>query len=344
MRLQTAMSINEFEGMDDEFNGMEGEFEGRAERQARRKARRARWKANRKRRRGRRKERRSGRLRERADRLHPRASSSSERGGTSTPPRRPRPGGMRRGPGGGMRRGSGGGMRRGPGRKEQSLEPAPSHMEEFVEHPPADEFFEPEPPFAPEHYPEDYPDWIEDDAEWSSRPRRRRRPPRAELGAVVPRWGPLVKLGPQMRIQASSGYRAAVVPLKPGLFIVAEIPEQMARSEFGVAPLLVPLVTSAASRAINRPPEQRLIPRLLQRRDAQGQPRTPLIQRLFPNRQQRVYRHPVPAQQQAQLVPMQQQTQLVPVSHVQRAPLSRWVDDDDLDELAGCLCPDEQRR
>ncbi len=236
-------------------------------------------------------------------------------------------------------------QRIGPSRRQQeaALEPAPSSMEEFVEHSPPDEFFEPEPPFHPDHYPEDYPepDWLDEEAEWSGRPPRRRRPPRAEVGALVPQWGPLVKLGPQMRIQASSGYRAAVVPLKPGLFIVAEIPEQMARSEFGVAPLLVPLVTSAASRAINKPPEQRLIPRLLQRRDAQGQPRTPLMQRLFPNRQQARFRHPVPTQQ-TQLVPVQQHQQLVPVTQ-QTAPLSRWVDDEDLDDLAGCLCPDERR-
>ena len=61
-------------------------------------------------------------------------------------------------------------------------------------------------------------------------------------------------MGPHLRIQAAEGYRAAVIELKPGLFIVAEVPEHVARSEFGIAPLLAPLVVRAATKAIATPP------------------------------------------------------------------------------------------
>lgn len=65
-------------------------------------------------------------------------------------------------------------------------------------------------------------------------------------------WGPLTRLGQQMRVQARRGYRAAVVELQPGMFLVAEVPEEALKPEVGVVPLLAPLLTMAASRALRK--------------------------------------------------------------------------------------------
>jgi hypothetical protein len=65
-------------------------------------------------------------------------------------------------------------------------------------------------------------------------------------------WGPLTRMGTHLRVQAVRGTRAAVIELKPGLYLVAEVPEQSLRPEFGVIPLLAPLLTMAASRALRR--------------------------------------------------------------------------------------------
>ena len=174
------------------------------------------------------------------------------------------------------------------------------------------------------------------------------------VGALARRWSPLVKMGRNFRIQAAEGYRAAVVPLKPGLFLVAELPEHVARSEFGIAPLLAPLVVRAASRAISKPPEQRPLYRLFhrqgqgQRQQGQRQGR-PLLQQVFRPRQgqgqgarqgqgraflQRMFRPRQAAMQQ----PVAQQRSLVPApgsGHAQNqllpAPaLGAWVDPEDL--------------
>ncbi len=155
-------------------------------------------------------------------------------------------------------------------------------------------------------------------------------------------WSPAVSMGPHLRIQAAEGYRAAVIELKPGLFIVAEVPEHVARSEFGIAPLLAPLVVRAATKAIATPPEQRLVPKLVQAMQqraattpAQAQPASApgVTQRLLT-----VQAQPTPAPTpapQRQLVPAagagHGNTALLP------APvLGRWVDEDDLAGLFGC--------
>lgn len=157
-------------------------------------------------------------------------------------------------------------------------------------------------------------------------------------------WSPAVSMGPNLRIQAAKGYRAAVIELKPGLFIVAEVPEHVARSEFGIAPLLAPLVIRAATKAIATPPEQRLLPKLVQAvqqrataSPAQAQPaaatRTPgIAQRLLT------------MEPQAATAPTAPQRQLVPAAgaghgHTALLPapvLGRWVDEDDLAGLFGC--------
>jgi len=88
-------------------------------------------------------------------------------------------------------------------------------------------------------------------------PRSDSPPPRAERVWTPPPgtfWGPFAQLTPRLRMQASSGFRAAAVPLGPGLFLVAEVPEESAAPEFGVAPLLAPLMVMAAQRALNPKP------------------------------------------------------------------------------------------
>ena len=121
-------------------------------------------------------------------------------------------------------------------------------------------------------------EWEEvDEPEWMGAARA------AQLPA---RWSPPAKMGRHLRLQAVQGHRAAVIELKPGLFLVAELPEQVARSEFGVASVLAPLVVKAASKAIQHrqqtPKEQRLLYRVLHReqgQEGQGQPLRRLFQR-----------------------------------------------------------------
>ncbi len=121
-------------------------------------------------------------------------------------------------------------------------------------------------------------EWEEvDEPEWMGAARA------AQLPA---RWSPPARMGRHLRLQAIQGHRAAVIELKPGLYLVADLPEQVARSEFGVTSVLAPLVVKAASKAIQRrqqtPQDQRLLYRVLHReqgRRSQGQPLLRLFQR-----------------------------------------------------------------
>ena len=65
-------------------------------------------------------------------------------------------------------------------------------------------------------------------------------------------WGPLTRLGTNVRLQARRGHRAAVVELQPGMYLVAEVPEEALRPQIGVLPLLAPLLMLAANRALKR--------------------------------------------------------------------------------------------
>ena len=65
-------------------------------------------------------------------------------------------------------------------------------------------------------------------------------------------WGPLTRMGQHLRVQAQVGYRAAVVELDPGLYLVAEVPEEALRPVFGAMPLLGTLLVQAASMALSR--------------------------------------------------------------------------------------------
>ncbi len=323
MRLQSALSMDQFAGLEEEEMGL---FRSKEERRAKRKARRAKRKARRKKRRSERRQRKAARLRRRAGRLDSGGGRKRRRRGGGG-------GGTRRA----MRRG---GMRRRQRSFEPMLQPAPQWPEtepqwpeaDFMPMQPGPEVLEPEVIEPPDL--EDFEDALEMEG----------------VGALARRWSPLVKMGRNFRIQAAEGYRAAVVPLKPGLFLVAELPEHVARSEFGIVPLLAPLVVRAASRAISKPPEQRPLYRLFhrqgqgQRQEGQGRP---LLQRVFQPRQgqgggqgqgrtflQRMFRprqtaalHEAPPQRS--LVPApgsgQAQNQLLP------APaLGAWVDPEDL--------------
>ncbi len=67
-----------------------------------------------------------------------------------------------------------------------------------------------------------------------------------------PEWGPLTKLSENVRVQATKGSRAAVVELKPGLYLVGEVPESALKPEVGLLPLLAPLLIAAATKALKR--------------------------------------------------------------------------------------------
>lgn len=147
-------------------------------------------------------------------------------------------------------------------------------------------------------------------------------------------WGPLTALGPRMRVQAAAGYRAAVIELKPGLFVVAEVPAHVVRSEFGIVPLLAPLVVQAASRALV---EQQATPG---QAPAPTQPASS-TQLLANHDARRAMLLNAAAQQ---LTPPAAVAGLVPAAgyghgHQRLLPppaVGRWVDADDLAGVIGC--------
>ena len=69
--------------------------------------------------------------------------------------------------------------------------------------------------------------------------------------ALTPGWGPEVEAGANLRIRARKGFRAAVVEVKPGLYVVAEVPERAV--EFGFGPLLLaPALAKTLTRAMRK--------------------------------------------------------------------------------------------
>jgi hypothetical protein len=104
-------------------------------------------------------------------------------------------------------------------------------------------------------------DWVEELVDEGEEPLEEDEPLEDEeategIGAQEA-WGPAVQMGRRLRIQAALGYRAAVIELKPGLFLVAEMPEALTRTEFGLAPLLAPMMMTAARRSMDEPRERR---------------------------------------------------------------------------------------
>lgn len=86
----------------------------------------------------------------------------------------------------------------------------------------------------------------------------------AQAAAQARRAGrkpPVTKIGPNMAITTRPGYRAAVTEFRPGLYVVAEVPQAAVAGfgddEVGILPLLAPLViTAVATEAQRRQQEQ----------------------------------------------------------------------------------------
>jgi hypothetical protein len=69
--------------------------------------------------------------------------------------------------------------------------------------------------------------------------------------ALASQWGKPVDLGPNLKVRARNGFRAAVVEVKPGLFVVAEVPNTSV--EFGFGPLLLaPALVKTLGRVFQR--------------------------------------------------------------------------------------------
>jgi hypothetical protein len=345
MRLQTAIPIDEIEGIaGDDFAGFEGPEE-RAERRARRQKRR--------------KDRRQRRAKRKLSRLRTRKEKLREKAGL---PRKAQRGGRKAGRGAAaasaMAPAASSAMQ--PSWDEPSLEPAPADMSEF------------EDPEVLDAEWSELDDQMEEDLDGEMegigafRPlralgrgvkatgqriqarTRARRAARQAAPAAQPGWGPNVRMGRHLRIQAALGHRAAVIDLKPGLYLVAEIPESVSRTEFGIAPLLAPLMIRAAKKAIDQP------------EGAQQQRRGPLSA-LFRRRQQggaplRLFRARE-AQPLAQAAAPKQLTGPVASPALQPAagsggghtfllpaPNVGWADEHDVAEMLGCEACEETWR
>lgn len=141
-------------------------------------------------------------------------------------------------------------------------------------------------------------------------------------------WGPAVRMGNRLKIQAAQGFRAAVIELKPGLFLVAEMPEAVARSEFGLAPILAPLMTTAARRSLDEPPQRR-----------------GLFRNLFHRRDEPIrYVTVQPPQLPAPVTPLALPGPVAPEPAVVPAPNVGWADDATVAAAYGCETCEKERR
>ena len=78
-------------------------------------------------------------------------------------------------------------------------------------------------------------------------PRGQTKPPRPSSA----RWGGFINLGKRLRLQAMEGYRGAVVELRPGMYLVTEVPAEATKG-FGSA-LLATAILKTAAKAIQDP-------------------------------------------------------------------------------------------
>lgn len=77
-----------------------------------------------------------------------------------------------------------------------------------------------------------------------------------ELGAALrDGWGQISRISANLRIQPKAGLRAAVMELKPGLYIVAEVPERALeeRDDLGGAIKMATKITQAVKDALDNP-------------------------------------------------------------------------------------------
>jgi len=280
MKLRRAISLDQYLKDEEDFGGREE----REERRSRRKSRR-------RRRRGKKPSRRAKRSRGKADRLE--QSDSRQR----RPTRRRR--------------------RREEEREETALvrvpqgQPSPS---------PSEPWQQAEAPAWPEDLPEaplepiqetwtDQELPFDDEVMGYALPRLRRnrqQTNQSQAGSQHDRWSPPARMGTHLRIQAQAGHRAAVVELKPGLYLVAQVPEQATRPEIGLAPLLAPLMVKAARRIMaNRKARQA-------QAQQQGQTAQPQGKGILA-----MFRHPQPGQPGQPGQPQPAQPQLVQVQPTQ---------------------------
>ena len=150
-----------------------------------------------------------------------------------------------------------------------------------------------------------------------------------------------MKLGRKLRIQAATGHRAAVIDIKPGLYLVAEMPEALLDAEFGVAPLIAPLMVTAATRALSQPPSQRGRGPLasLFRRRQRGPVRVVKVKQAcsHPTHQQQPLALPGPVAVPAQAIAQ------VPDGFLVAGPNVGWADDADVAEAMGCAACEEHK-
>ena len=145
-------------------------------------------------------------------------------------------------------------------------------------------------------------------------------------------WGPAVRMGRNLRVQAAVGHRAAVIELKPGLFLVAEMPESALRPEFGFLPLLAPMIIRAASNTIGPMVEHARETRAAREAQPGGAPPQHGHQpfRLFAARP-REQAHAVPLALPGPVAaPQNTGTVYLP------APNVGWADDDLVADVMGC--------
>lgn len=315
MRLQPAIDLDEFE--EESVSGF-GDREDRRERREARRDRRRRKKADRRDeradRRDSRRERRQERRLDRVERKQDKVRDKLARVPGGAPP----PASSARRPG-----------------AEPTLQPAPSR-------------WPPEQPQDAEQPEDEEGGWVDDlvdqaeelledgeDAEategigaWRPFQRRERRAPAARPPAADGAWGPAVRLGRKLRIQAAVGHRAAVIDLKPGLYLVAELPEAVTRTEFGVAPILAPLMITAARRALEEPPRER---------------RGPLAALFRRRRHEEPIRY-VQVQPPAQPAPLALPGPVADEPAVVAAPNVGWADDATVAAAYGCDRCERERR
>lgn len=82
-----------------------------------------------------------------------------------------------------------------------------------------------------------------------------------ELGAVLrDGWGQVSRISANLRIQPKAGLRAAVMELKPGLYIVAEVPDRalQERDDFGGPIKMATKITQAVKDALDHPQQNQV--------------------------------------------------------------------------------------
>jgi len=170
--------------------------------------------------------------------------------------------------------------------------------------------------------------------------REQRREQRAER--VQERlWSEAIALGENLQIQAAQGYRGAVLELKPGLFLVAELRDEGFAGGFG-AKVQARDVTNEIMRVT-----ERALDAILPGRKAQKQAPSDESHRradLARREQELAARQRAMEQQQAQrALPAPTQTRALPAPQRLPAGSARWLDDD-ADEVGHCGVPEETWR